>query len=279
MREITLQVDKGDRGERVDRFVAARLSSLPRTFVQRLIKDGCVSLEGRIVRKPAEKIVLPDGCSSARMVIRVPQAQEEEPLVLTPERILFHDDDLLAIDKPSGYPVVARLALAGEDVLRAARRLLRESAYVAAAHRLDAATSGVLLLAKTPEACRALGEAFSAGRVRKTYLAEVTNPLHPARGVIDAPILAGDGALPRIDPAGRSARTRFRALAGGRVLLRPQTGRTHQLRLHLASLGAPIRGDEVHGGAPAERLALHAWRLRLVHPRTGTPLRLEAPRP
>jgi RluA family pseudouridine synthase len=285
VREVTLQIDAGDAGERVDRFVAHRLRSLSRSVIQRLIRGGRVEIDGQVVTRPGQRIAADAGSLPRRLVLSIPPETEEEPLQLEPERILYRDDDLLVVDKPEGYPVSARLLRAGEDLLRAARRLLGAGAYVAAPHRLDRDTSGVLVLTLNPAATRSLSEAFSAGRTKKTYVAQVAEPPDPPRGVIDLPVLApGDGTLPRIDPAGRPARTRYRTLrrlepeAGTWVVLRPYTGRTHQLRLHLAAIGRPILGDSLYGGAPAPRLCLHAAALSFPRP-CGSLARLRAPLP
>ncbi len=282
-RRVELQVEPGEQHERLDRFLARRVRSLPRTLVQRLIRDGHVLLDDRPASRPAQRV----GVGVRRVRVLVPAAEPDEPpLHLEPARVLLHDEWLLAVDKPAGYPVVGHLARAGEDVVRAARRRLGDPlAFVGPCHRLDRDTSGVLLLALRPEAAAAMFRAFAAGRVRKTYAALVDAPPAPPRGRIDLPVHApGDGCFPRIDHAiGRPASTRYRTVRatdqGALVVLRPLTGRTHQLRLHLAALGRPILGDRVHGGAAAERLHLHACSLSFPHPATGEIVRLRAPIP
>ncbi|MCO5171463.1 MAG: RluA family pseudouridine synthase [Planctomycetes bacterium] len=279
-REVDLQVEPADHAERLDHFLARRVRTLPRTLLQRLIREGHVRLDGRPATRPAQRVG-----PARRVRLTVPPAEPDEPpLRLPPARVLLHDAWLLAVDKPAGYPVVANLARAGEDVVRAARRLLDDpGAFVGPCHRLDRDTSGVLLLALRPDAAATMARAFVDGRVRKTYAAVVEAPPDPPRGVVDLPIHAPGDGLARIDPAGKPARTRYRTVraddAGALVLLRPLTGRTHQLRLHLAALGRPIRGDRIHGGAPADRLHLHATSLRFPHPANGEAVRLRAPPP
>jgi RluA family pseudouridine synthase len=279
-REVELQIDLGDRGARVDRFVAQRLSSLTRAFIQKLIRAGNVWVDGEVVRRPSQRLSLPGGGTPRRLVLRVDPAEAELPLSLE-GRVLLQDAELFAVDKPSGYPVVAKLARAGEDVVGAARRLIGD---VWPVHRLDAGTSGVLLLARTKRAAARLSESFAERRVRKSYLALVAHPPEPERGVVDASIqAAGDGQLPRLDLSGKPARTRYRTIGrvGGAwsVLLRPLTGRTHQIRLHMASVGSPLIGDAVHGGPLGDRLCLHARALCFVHPISGEPMRVTAPAP
>lgn len=276
-RTVELQVEPAEQHERLDRFLARRVRSLPRTFVQRLIRDGHVLLDERPATRPAQRVGF-----VRRVRLTVPTAEPDEPaLLLAPARVLLHDPWLLVVDKPAGYPVVAHLQRAGEDLVRAARRWLGDrEAFVGPCHRLDRDTSGVLVLALRPDAAAAVGRSFEEGRVRKAYVARVDGPLPATSGVVDLPIHAPGDDFPRIDPArGRPARTRWRTLAGGLVVLKPFTGRTHQLRLHLAALGRPISGDRLYGGAPADRLHLHARALSFPHPATGRIVRLRAPVP
>jgi RluA family pseudouridine synthase len=236
-----------------------------------------VQVDGVVIRRPSQRLTGPGGATPRCLVLHVDPAEVEVPLSLE-GRVLFEDEHLLAVDKPSGYPVVAKLARAGEDVVGAARLRFGD---VWPVHRLDTGTSGVLLLARSAVAARTLSEAFASRRVTKTYVAWVATRPNPARGVIDAPILApGDGTLPRLDPAGSPARTRYRTLGpdgpAWRVLLRPHSGRTHQLRLHMAFLEAPLLGDPVYGEEAADRLWLHAWALRFPHPQSGAMTRVTA---
>ncbi|MBI3726488.1 RluA family pseudouridine synthase [bacterium] len=279
-RSLDLQVDAGDLGERIDRFVASRVRSLSRTFVATLVERGLVTVNGEAARRVSQRL---QRAGHVRVVI---PASEEGTSSLR-ERVIHEDAAILVVDKPAGLPVKARLKLAGDDAVSAARRLLvemgKDASFLGTPHRLDRATSGVLVFALTKEAARALSGAFASRKTKKTYLAWVAGAPSPRSGAIEARILApGDGEA-RIDERGKPARTRYRVLREdrGRALLalRLLTGRTHQLRLHLAHVGHPIVGDDVHGDGirGAGRLLLHARRLRLVHPITGERLVLDAP--
>jgi 23S rRNA pseudouridine1911/1915/1917 synthase len=206
-------------------------------------------------------------------------------------RLLFLDEHLVAVDKP---PFVAAQATLTTD-----RGALPElvgalvGGPVGLVHRLDRETSGVCVLARTPEAVRGLSAAFRGGAAAKTYLALTARVPVPADGRLDAP-LGRDPLRPgrrAVLAAGEPATTRYRTVrcapGGGAALVecRPETGRTHQLRVHLAHLGAPLLGDPRYGGprrvgeTAVPRVMLHALRLALAHPVSGAPLALEAPLP
>lgn len=185
---------------------------------------------------------------------------------------LYRDADLEIVDKPVGIGVTA--GRDDERSLAADRGLL-------VCHRLDVGTSGVLVLARTPGGQRQISEAFANGDVEKEYLAVCAGPLADD-GIIDVPL--GEWKRGRVQIGkGRPARTRFevteRANGRCRVMLRPETGRTHQIRAHLCSVGAPIVGDEDYGGPPAPRILLHALRVVLPWPRPGDRLVVTAPEP
>jgi tRNA pseudouridine32 synthase/23S rRNA pseudouridine746 synthase len=211
----------------------------------------------------------------------------------SPPRIVFADDAIVVIDKPSGMPSVpARTPL---DPPAVAVRLAAEFGQVEAVHRLDRDTSGLLVLARTRDARVALGIAFEKRLVSKRYLAVVVGePSEPA-GLIDLPLARDPDQPPRhrVDhDLGRPATTVWQRLAkhvgdegvqGTSLMdLEPLTGRSHQLRVHLASMGCPIMGDRLYGVPPwneACPLALHATRLAFDHPMTGEPVVFQAPPP
>jgi RluA family pseudouridine synthase len=203
-------------------------------------------------------------------------------------RVVFADAELVVVDKPSGMPSVpARTPLDPADV---ASRLVAAYGPLEAAHRLDRDTSGLLVLARTRSARSALGRAFEMRAVAKRYLAVVIGRPSDASGEICLPLAADRDRPPRqrVDPAvGKPAITRWRFLAMAAqfaempatslVEVEPRTGRSHQIRVHLAELGCPIAGDRLYGGTAADvPLALHAAHLDLPHPATGERLVLAA---
>lgn len=205
---------------------------------------------------------------------------------MTP-RVVFADADLVVVDKPSGMPSVpARTPLDPPDV---ASRLEAAFGPLEAAHRLDRDTSGLLVLARTRAARSALGRAFERRDVVKRYLAVVLGATPATAGEVALPLSADRDRPPRqrIDEAsGKPASTRWRLLttcaaAGASptslLAVEPLTGRSHQIRVHLATIGCPIAGDRLYGGeAEAVPLALHAAGLDLPHPTTGGRLVLTA---
>jgi tRNA pseudouridine32 synthase/23S rRNA pseudouridine746 synthase len=207
-----------------------------------------------------------------------------------PLSILLHDGLLLVLDKPSGLLAVPGRGEHLADCLALRAQALFPQALVV--HRLDRDTSGVLVMALDLETQQALSRQFEERQVEKVYVAVVAGQVAGDAGEIDLP-LAKDFSqtLPprhRVDhERGRPAVTRWRVLSrevrGTRLELRPLTGRSHQLRVHLAELGHPILGDPIYADAPArtaaERLMLHAWKLKFLHPTTGEHVECVAPCP
>jgi tRNA pseudouridine65 synthase len=211
--------------------------------------------------------------------------------------ILYQDDALIAVNKPANL-AVHRSKLVGnaeEFLIDLLRGQVGDSAYLA--HRLDRATSGVLLVARSKEVAAALGEQFMGRSVHKQYLVVVRGWPEPAEGLIDYPLPGSRETGPR-----REARTRYRRLATVEVpialgryaqqryallLAAPESGRFRQIRKHLAHIHHPVIGDCQHGRGDHNRLykqhfgchrmLLHAWRIRFAHPVTGTAMEIEAP--
>ena len=206
-------------------------------------------------------------------------------------RILLLDDHLVVVDKPAGMPSVpARTPSDPPDVAAVlAAGALAGMPRPEAVHRLDRDTSGLLILARTAPARAALGRAFEAGDVEKAYRALVLGRPPAPDGLIHLPLGPDPAAPPRqrVDPiVGRPATTRWRTIGGlglpagvTAVDLMPVTGRSHQLRVHLAWLGCPILGDRLYGppAAAGLRLWLHATRIVFPHPCGGHPVTLRAP--
>ena len=209
------------------------------------------------------------------------------PLLLQP---IHEDPHLLVLDKPAGLLCVPGRGEDKQDCLSA--RATHQWPDALIVHRLDMWTSGLVVMARGVEMQRALSTAFADRLVHKRYEAVVDGamPVRDDWSLIDAPLMADWPRRPlqKIDPAGKPSCTRWRALASSRpgdpdathVLLEPLTGRTHQLRVHLAFIGHPILGDALYGNAEvqarAPRLLLHASELGFVHPVTQQDLRFES---
>ena len=277
-------------GERLDLFIARRLSDLTRSRVRKLIDGGAVSINGQTPRKAGVKL-------AAGQRVRVspppprPSTLQPEPMALS---IVYEDGDLLVVDKPAGLAVHPSPGHSSHTLVHGVLAHCPNLSGIGGegrpgiVHRLDKDTSGLIIVAKNDAAHVSLARQLKERKVEKTYLALVEGRIEPAEGIIDAPI----GRDPRhrkrmaVVERGREARTRYRLLreVDGRSLVevRPETGRTHQIRVHLASIGFPICGDALYGrtaAAPAglTRQFLHAQRLAFRHPATGERLELEAP--
>lgn len=287
-REIAFTVEQG--GERLDQFLAVRLTDVSRAQVQRLIKAGAVTVNGR-PSKPAYRVEPGD-----RITLTLPD--EEEPPVRAepiPLEIVYEDDHLLAVNKPAGMVVHPAPGHTSGTLVNALLAYCPQVADVGGVeragivHRLDKDTSGLLLVAKAPDVHTALQRQFKRRQVRKTYLALVEGQVHPKEGIVEAPVGRDRRARKRmaVTRTGRPAITQYRAVEyfRGYTLLqvRPHTGRTHQVRVHLAWLGHPVVGDQVYGRRRQPLLPnrhfLHAQELTFTHPVTGEKLTLSAPLP
>jgi 23S rRNA pseudouridine1911/1915/1917 synthase len=271
----------GEVGERLDRWLAMKLG-LPRARVQRLIREGFVTVEGRSVSpsfKPVEGVLIQ---------VRIPEKRSPKKDVKIP--IIYEDEEILVIDKPAGVAVHSGVGREGEPTVVSS--LLAQGVKlrggngdrVGVVHRLDADTSGVMVLTKTEEAHRCLIGQFQRREVEKEYLALVAGEVEPDRGVIEGPI-GRDPHRPRwmgIVAGGKEAITEFEVLERGEgltlLLVRPKTGRTHQIRVHLSSIGHPVVGDPLYGRGEG-KLMLHSWKMTFRHPRTGESVSFSAPPP
>ena len=281
-----LVAPEGD-GERLDR-AAAQLTGLSRRRVRQLVEDGQVWLNGaplRVLSRPVRTGDVVD-------LISGPDTPALPAALPAPLEVVHQDGWLVAINKPPGLasqpprrraqkeltaPELLALQLGWRDGRRADLLLF---------HRLDRITSGLLVLARNHEAARALTATWRGGDVAKEYLAVVAGDPGPSPVTV-ARAIGRDRLSPgrfRADRSGKPATTQVTRLAVAAdlalVLARPLTGRSHQVRVHLAELGVPVAGDRLYGAAHRmPRPFLHAWRLALPHPRDGSPLHLEAPLP
>ena len=276
-------------GERVDRFLSKRCSDLSRSRIQRLIKGGAVLVDGRAVNAGYR---LRDG-QTVRM--RSPESGESEPPTLAaqsiPLDVLYEDDALLVVNKPAGMPVHPGAGHPDSTLVNAALGLSAEiggvgdPARAGLVHRLDMDTSGVIVIAKTERARARLSAQFEARTVSKRYIALVRGFPEPPDAIIEAPIGRDPDNRKRmaIVEGGRESTTIYRTLRryANATLLEalPKTGRTHQIRVHLASVGHPVVGDATYGRAAdgLDRHFLHAASLEFKHPTTGERVRFEAP--
>jgi 23S rRNA pseudouridine1911/1915/1917 synthase len=287
MRRLDLEVRDADARERLDRFIAER-GGVSRGEARRALERGGVFVDGRRCKvaargvHPGQRVVVNLGEGGRAAGAAAPG--------LDRSRLLHADAHLVAVDKPAGVPAQPTLTSDRGHLADLVGALL--GAPVTLVHRLDRETSGVTVLARTPAAARALAAAFRDGAPEKTYLALCARAPSPAEGRLDAPLGKDPHRAGRraVRPGGEPAATRYRTLAVGPsgaalVEARPETGRTHQIRAHLAHLGAPLLGDvryggpRAAGGVPVPRTMLHARRLAIAHPATGEPLVLEAPLP
>ena len=280
----TIFVTEADETTRLDKLLAQRYPNHSRTYFQYLIEEGFVLLNGERVKKRT----MPEDGDEIEVCFQLTPEISLEPESI-PLDIIYEDDHILAINKAAGmvvHPAPGHWSgtfvnallghckqLPGQDPLRPG-----------IVHRLDKDTSGVLIAAKTLEAHQKLIEKFSSRTMEKTYLAVCVGK--PKTGIFSAPI--GRHPVNRKEmtvlPDGKEAITDVQVVAVGNqlslVLLKPKTGRTHQIRVHLKHLGAPILGDQVYGtNARAKRQMLHAYKLNFTHPITGVSMGLCAPIP
>jgi 23S rRNA pseudouridine1911/1915/1917 synthase len=275
-------------GVRLDKFVGERCPELSRTHSQKLIADGYITVNGRAVR-PSLKLNPGD-----KVEITVPPeplfdlAAEDIPL-----KILYEDEDVLVIDKPAGMTVHPAPGTPGHTLLNALLSYLpglaedENNPRPGIVHRLDKDTSGLILVAKNRVAQADLSGQFKSRSVDKRYIVLVKGRLTPDEGIIEAAI----GRDPRhrqrmaVVSRGREARTNYRVIKyiGNHSLLeiKPETGRTHQIRVHLAAIGFPVVGDERYGvkSTYLSRQFLHASKIGFSLPSTGEYVEFESPLP
>lgn len=257
------------RVERLDQYVVRQVAGLSRSAATHLIDDGKVAVNGKVAQKSSYKLrpndeVVIDQVASEAVII---------PDVDLP--VIYEDKTCVAINKPVGLLTHSKGAFNPEATVAtwlASRTIGMDGDRPGIVHRLDRATSGVMICAKTPEALSWLQKQFSQRKVKKTYQAVVSGVLAKEQAVIDMPIERNPKKPQtfRVGVNGKPAVTAYRVLKTNGKLslleLQPTTGRTHQLRVHLQNLKHSIVGDTLYGGVPAERLYLHAQSLELTLP-------------
>jgi 23S rRNA pseudouridine1911/1915/1917 synthase len=296
-RAVRLVVDE-EAGGRLDAWLAARLPDLSRTRLAQLLAGGRVTVNGR----PAKKSYRPEPGDVVDVEVPPPEpsavAAEAIPL-----EIVYQDEDLLVLDKPAGIVVHPAPGHRGGTLVNALLYHVSDLSGIGGVlrpgivHRLDKDTSGLLLVAKNDAAHRALADALKRREIRRIYWTLAWGHLPEDEVTVDAPIArsATDRKRMAVHEGGRRALTRFTRLerwpAADLLRAELETGRTHQIRVHLAHIGHPVVGDPVYGGGGARRMSgptlawarelerrvprqfLHAAELRFRHPRTGEPMR------
>ena len=294
-------IDENGHGQRLDNYLLKVCKGVPKSHLYRIVRSGEVRVNGKRVDAAYR---LQAGDVLRLPPIRVAQSQAEvvagaEIKVDLP--LLYEDDALLVVDKPAGIAVHGGSGVSF-GVIEALRRQRPQARFLELAHRLDRETSGILLVGKKRSALIALHDMFREGGqgggrgADKRYLVLVKgrwmDPLRHARQPLHKYLLDNGERRVRVDPAGKPSHTVFRL--GARwdnfSLLEAElkTGRTHQIRVHLANLGYPIAGDEKYGDfelnrelarCGLKRMFLHAWKMRFAHPLSGAELALESPLP
>jgi 23S rRNA pseudouridine955/2504/2580 synthase len=299
----TLTVDEDSAGQRLDNFLMRHLKGVPKTHVYRIIRSGEVrvnkgraSAEQRV--EAGDLVRLPPVRISAQV-----QAKADAPAPAREFPVLMEDEAMMAIDKPAGVAVHGGSGVSF-GVIEQLRRARPASTNLELVHRLDRETSGVLLVAKKRSALKNLQDQFRDRETGKTYLALVLGLWPSNKKVIDSPLMkytipngVGEGerrvkVVGKDDPNGMRSITLVRVArtVGPYTLLEVtiKTGRTHQIRVHLASQGHPIAGDDKYGDFEhnkllhkmgLKRMFLHAWQLKFQHPQSHRPVSLQAPLP
>lgn len=281
MRTLSYTVPPEDGGRLLRRLVRGRMGVSQRAFSS-LKMSGGVMVDGVPAR--ADQAVLTGQVITVTMADGV-SSVEPDP---TPVDVVYEDEDLLIVNKPAPLPCQSSSRQEGFALENRLAARYGERYVFRPVNRLDKGTSGLMAVARHPHAQMLLTRALHSDRFVREYLAVLQGRPPEDEGLVDAPIRKANGATVRreVAPDGKLARTRYRLLSEkdglSLVRLRLETGRTHQIRVHMQFLGCPVWGDFLYGEEVPElpgRFALHAWRISLDHPMTGAPLAFEAPLP
>jgi 23S rRNA pseudouridine955/2504/2580 synthase len=287
-----IEVAEEEAGQRIDNYLFARLKGVPKSRIYRILRSGEVRINSKRVQA-AQRVAAGDRIRIPP--VRVAERDEPRPAPHFKMPILYEDEALVAIDKPSGLAVHGGSGVA-HGVIESLRSMRPEARFLELVHRLDRDTSGVLLLAKKRSALTALHEMMRTRAMDKRYLAGVAgrfrNERQKVRLALAKRVTKEGEKRVSVSESGQEAETIFRLVERGPEysLLEAQllTGRTHQIRVHLAHLGHPVLGDDKYGDFELnrklrklglKRMFLHAARLVFAHPLTGETLDLASPLP
>ena len=291
---MNLVVLEAEDGERLDRFVSAR-AELSRSRAKAMVETGAVSVDGVVIDRASHRVTTGDTVE-AELPAEPTSPVAADPSV--PVTVVHEDDALVIVDKPAGLTVHPGAGRSGGTLADGLLARYPELVGVGPdhrpgiVHRLDRGTSGLLVVARTEPARLTLTEAMAERRIEREYQTVVWGRMGSARGVVDAPVGRShrDPTKRAVVEDGRSARTHYEVedrydSPDDATLLRCrlETGRTHQIRVHLAAIDHPVVADTAYGGARSDvgldRPFLHARRLVLDHPVTGEALEFTAPLP
>ena len=291
MKKLCLQADASAEGQRIDKYLAVELSDYSRSFLQKQLKEGNVTIGEKAVKSSYQL------SEEEEITVLIPDNKEPD---IEPENIplsiLYEDEQLLVVDKPKGMVVhpsaghysgtlVNALMYHCKDNLSGINGVSRPGIV----HRIDMNTTGVLVTCKNDFAHNRIAAQLAVHDITRKYNAIVWNPFSVESGTVDAPLARSrkDRKKVAIDQSGKRAVTHYRVLENfkqfAHVECQLETGRTHQIRVHMSSIGHPLLGDDVYGSGKSPYnitgQALHARVLGFVHPRTGKYMEFEAPLP
>ncbi|SCM52681.1 23S rRNA pseudouridine955/2504/2580 synthase [Hafnia alvei] len=291
---VTIAADEA--GQRIDNFLRNQLKGVPKSMIYRIVRKGEVRVNKKRIKpeyklQPGDEVRIPPVRIAERD--EAPVSAKLDKVAALNDCIIFEDDYLLVLNKPSGTAVHGGSGLSF-GVIEGLRALRPEARFLELVHRLDRETSGVLLVAKKRSALRALHEQLRMKGMQKDYLALVRGQWQSHCKVVQAPllknILQSGERIVRVNAEGKPSETRFKVEErfehATLVKASPVTGRTHQIRVHALHAGHPIAFDDRYGdrdfdgelkGTGLDRLFLHAAALRFEHPNSGETMRVEAP--